>query len=524
MTAVLVFLVAGAASLVGAELLAERTGLPTAALLTVGALIYSIAPGPDIQVPPQVVLSLILPPLLYSAALNSSLLAIRHDVRPIASLSVALVLVTALVVGSAFALVVPGAGLAVGLVLGAAVAPPDPVAALAVGRRAGLPSRLITLIEGEGLLNDATALTVLTVAVSAISGGFSAGGALLLFGGAVVGGVLVGALVAALVHALRRYVRDPLLTNTISIATPFAAYVCGELVHASAVLAVVIAGLLIGHETPREVSGGSRLQIAAVWRLTQFLLEGFVFLLIGQQLPLVLRGLHHYPTTTLIAAASVTLGGVLLVRPAWLLGTQWLPRRLRLRLGRTDLAGRRPLAGREVMALSWAGTRGVITITSILTLPLTIGGGAAFPDRDLLLFCAYLVVVVTLLGQGVTFVPVVRRLRLRRDPDPTDLHASARAGAARAALRQFDELAEIRALDGTAVASLRRTLHSRARPGEARHADSEALYRAQRQLIDLQRAELVRWRRTGRLSDESLRALHSELDHEEGALDGTRVP
>jgi monovalent cation/hydrogen antiporter len=532
MTALLVLLVTTAVVLVVAERMADLTGLPTAALLTVGGLLYSLAPGPDIRIPPEAVLSLVLPPLLYSAALNSSLLAIRHNMRPIMSLSVALVLVTALVVGIGFDLVVPGATLAIGLALGAAVSPPDPVAALAVARRAGLPSRLITLIEGEGLLNDATALTVLTVAVSATTAGFSPTTAVVHFIVAIVGGAASGAGIAAMVHWLRRRIHDPLLINTISVATPFAAYLCGELLHASAVLAVVVAGLLIGHETPREVSGSSRLQTRAVWRLADFLLESFVFLLIGQQLPLVLTGLHHYSRPTLLAAAAVTLAGVLLVRPAWLLSTQWLPWRLRLRLGDPGDRGDQPLAGREVLALSWAGTRGVITITSVLTLPLTLPDGSPFPYRNLLLFCAYLVTVVTLIGHGITFGPFVRRLHLRSDPDPTELHSLARASAANAALKGLDDLDEIRELDDATVDRLRQPLNQRARAAGLRRDLAQrgstpdateygrALSRAQRRLIELQRAELVRWRRTGKLSDESLRLLHNELDHEEGALYG----
>ncbi|MGQ4511394.1 Na+/H+ antiporter [Streptomyces sp. DW26H14] len=531
---VLFFLLAAVAMLVAVELIADRTGLPTAALLTVGGLLYALLPGPDIEVRPDAVLTLVLPPLLYSAALNSSLIAIRRNLRPIVSLSVALVLVTAASVGVGFSLVVPGATLAAGMVLGAAVSPPDPVAALAAARRAGLSHKLTTLIEGEGLLNDATALTTLTVAVAAVrTGAFSPGSAALHFVAAAAGGAGVGVLIAALVHGLRRVIRESLLVNTISLATPFAAYLLGELLRTSAVLAVVVAGLLIGHDTPRAVSGSSRLQTRAVWRLADFLLEGFVFLLIGQQLPLVVHGLRAYPVSVLLLAAGTTLGCVLLVRPVWLFGAQWFTRRRRPCPAQPERDAEQALSAREIAAMSWAGTRGVITITSTLTLPLTTRAGTLFPDRNLLLFCAYLVVVVTLVGQGLTFAPLVRRLRLRGEPDHTELHAGARAAAARAALSQLDAIAHEHLLDASTVDRLRRGLTHRAQQGspppspqgptlppqQSGHAAfAEAVSRAQRQVIDVQRTELIRWRRAGRLPDDSLRLLHNELDHEEGSL------
>ena len=323
----LAFILAAVAVISLVEVLAEKSRLPAAALLTIAGLCYALLPGPNLALNPEFILTFILPPLLYSAALNSSLLAIRRNLRPVISLSVVLVLVTALVVGVGTDLLIPGVTLAAGTALGAAVAPPDPVAALAIGRRAGLPPRLITLIEGEGLLNDATALTLFTVAaVAATSGNFSPGGAVGRFVLAAAGGFAVGAVTAGAVRLLRRFVHGPIVLNSLSLATPFAAYLLGQEAHVSGVLAVVVTGLIVGHDTPRRSSGASRLQTAAVWRLADFLLEGFVFLLIGQQLPAVIRGLRDYPTTTILAAGCLTVGIVLVLRPAWLIGTQALPR------------------------------------------------------------------------------------------------------------------------------------------------------------------------------------------------------
>jgi Na+/H+ antiporter len=533
----LAFILAAVAVISLVEVLAEKTRLPAAALLTIAGLCYAFLPGPNLALHPEFILTFILPPLLYSAALNSSLLAIRRNLRPVISLSVVLVLLTALVVGVGTDLLIPGVTLAAGTALGAAVAPTDPVAALAIGRRAGLPPRLITLIEGEGLLNDATALTLFTVAAAAAtSGGFSPGGTVLRFVVAAAGGIAVGVITAGAVRLLRRFVHGPIVLNSLSLATPFAAYLLGQEAHVSGVLAVVVTGLIVGHDTPRRASGASRLQTAAVWRLADFLLEGFVFLLIGQQLPAVIRGLRSYPSATILAAGCLTVGIVIFLRPAWLIGTQALPRRLRLRLGARDPGDQGRLSAPEVAALSWAGTRGVISLAAIFSLPLATDAGRPFPDRDLLIFCTYLVVLVTLLGQGLTFAVLARALGLRADfADQARVRNEARTAAVTAAQRRLDELAGDDNEDGDVsdevIAELRASLERRAaryrqRLDQLEDEDSDAplppgylaAIEARRSVIDAQREELLRWRDAGRLPDASLRVLQHELDLEEDSL------
>jgi len=518
------------------QLLAEKTGLPAAALLTVAGLIYALLPGPNLSLQPDLILTLVIPPLIYTAALNASLLAIRKNLRTVISLSIGLVLATSVLTGVGLDLAVPGAGLAAGIALGAAVSPTDPVAALAVGGRVGLPVRLITIIEGEGLLNDATALTTLTVAVTAATtGGFSLGDAVLRFLLAAAGGLVAGVVVAIAVRLVRSVVSDPVLVNCISLVTPFAAYLLGEEVHVSGVLAVAVAGLMVGHDTPRFTSGASRLQASAVWRLVDFLLQGFVFLLIGQQIVPVVRGLRAYPTATITAAVTVTVGVVLLLRPLWLALTQHLVRK-----GPHRRRGQ-ALPGREIIVLSWAGTRGVISLAAIFTLPLTTGSGRPFPDRDLLLFCTYVVVVVTLVGQGVTFAPIARALGVHADPaDAAALRNEARAASAQAGLTRLDQLAQDPDLNGHELDGMRSTLQLRLRryqaPGDA-DADAdgpdvaapgspehEAVLWARRAVIDAQREELLRWRDAGHLPDTSLRVLERELDHEERGVSGHDGP
>jgi monovalent cation/hydrogen antiporter len=540
--ATLLFILAAVAVVVVVRWISDKTGLPSAALLTLAGILYAVLPGPNVELDPKLILTFVIPPLLYTAALDSSLIDIRRNMRTVISLSVALVLATALLIGVGFDLFVAGATFAAGVALGAAVAPPDPVAALAVGRKVGLPSNLVTIIQGEGLLNDATALTLLTVAVAAAGGeGFSFPSAVGQFVIAAVGGVAVGIAVAYVIRLLRRIRADPISANAVALATPFGAYLLAEKLLVSGVLAVVVAGLIIGHDAPRMATGASRLQSTAVWRLVDFLLEGLVFLLIGQQLPAVVDKLSEYSTSTIVIAVAITVGVVLLLRPLWLVLTQLLPRSLHTRLGGEASAedsddanarGKRrekPLNGREVVALSWAGTRGVITLAAIFALP------DPFPDRDLLQFCAFVVVLVTLVGQGLTFAPLVSRLGLRaNEADKARQRNEARSASVRAALDRLDEIQHEQHdhVEDHAIENMRRQLDLRLERYRRRldlleKADSddvphspqyEAALGVRRAVLDAQREELVRWRDAGRLSDEGLRVLERELDHEERLL------
>lgn len=526
------FVLAVVAAIILARLIADRLHIPVTIVLTLFGLIYAGLPLPAVHLEPEVVLVLLIPPLLYSAALRSSLLAIRSDWRPITSLSVVLVLLTAFAVGYAISLVVPHISLAVGLVLGAAVAPPDPVAALSIGRRAGMPARLATLIGGEGLLNDATALTTWQVALAATLGsGFSVAFAIAKFALAAGGGLLIGAGIGYLHRWARPLLRDPLLENAASLATPFVAYALGDVARVSGVLAVVIAGLMAGHDAPRVESGASRIQTGAVWQLVELLLEGLVFLLIGAQLPQVLRGVRVEPPATTASAIGVTLAAVLLVRPLWLFGTQVVPGRLGWQLGDRNP----PLNARESTALTWAGTRGVITLAAMFAVPLVRTNGSRFPDRDLLLLCAYLVVLVTLVGQGLTFAPLLRRLGLRaNETEDAQVRNEARLAAIAAATAVINEMAAEHEIPASVATTLRDSLRQRAQRTRDRisvleEADDgevtwspemEATVRGQQAAIDAQREELLRWRDCGRLPDEGLRQLQRELDHEEHAIPG----
>jgi CPA1 family monovalent cation:H+ antiporter len=520
------FVLAAVAVVVLGSLVARRLRAPVPVVLVLAGLAYAMLPGRNVQLDPELVLVAVIPPLLYSAAIEASLVDIRANLRPIASLSVGLVLATAFAVGGVLQLVVPGLPFAAALALGAAVAPPDPVAALAVARRAGLPPRLLTLVEGEGLLNDATALTMYQVAVAAATGaGFSMLHASGRFALAALGGVAVGLAIAWIARQLYRRLDDPLLETVMSLATPFAAYLAAERVHASGVLAVVVAGLWISHSSPSIISAATRLQALAVWRLVALVLEGLVFLLIGQQVPVVLGGLDAIAPTRTVLACVLTLVAVLLVRPLWLYLLVHLPGRL---LG--DDA--RTLGGRELVALSWAGTRGVITLAAAFALPLTTGDGRPLPGRQLLLLCAYLVVLVTLVGQGLTLGPLLRLLGLRDDrAGRLRARGEARVAAAEAALRQLDDIVGD-GVDSAVVERVRqdadRRLHRRKERlrlldhVDAEEADGQGpakeIAELRRALLEAERRELLRRRDSGQLRDADLRTLQRELDHEERLL------
>lgn len=520
----------GSARLVGA-----RTGVPSPVLLVLGGLLVALLPvATSITLDPAVILVLVLPPLLYSAALDASLLDFRANARPIGLLSVGLVLVTALAVGTVAHLIVPGLPLSAAFALGAIVAPPDAVAAIAIGRRVGMPARLQTLIEGEGLLNDATALVTYQVAVAAVvGGGFSLLEATDRFALASVGGLATGAAVALLIRAVRRRLEEALVENALSLATPFLAYLPAEKIHASGVLAVVVCGLILGHASPTILSSTSRLQTGPVWRLVSFLLEGGVFVLIGLQLPEVVRGLGAYSASDLAGWAAVVVSLVLIVRPLWIFPATYLPRRFSLRVRARDPAPR----WQQPAALSWAGMRGVVSLAAAFALPLHTGSGQPFPQRDLLLFLTFVVICVTLLLQGLTFARVLRVLGLRPDRQQSLLdQAAAQQAAIQAGLRRLEQVVAADSAPEGVADNLRRLAEQRVNAGWERLAEvrapatgdangrrsgetpSAAWRRLRAAMIEAERGELVRLRDTGELPDEALREMQSLLDYEEAAL------
>ncbi|MDQ0371798.1 cation:proton antiporter [Cellulomonas humilata] len=399
-------LVAGA---VAVTAVCRRRGWPAPLVLVAAAIVVSVVPGiPRFEIEPEILLDFVLPPLLYSAALSSSYRDFRTSLNSITRLGVGLVLVSAVAVALVFWWMEPGVPFLAALVLGAVVAPPDAVAAAAVGKRLGLPRRVMTLLSGESLINDATSLTLYKVALAGVAtGAWAFAEGLTIFALAVGAGVAVGLVIAFVVHMVRLRLDDPVVASAIGLLTPFAAYWSAEALAGSGVLAVVAAGLYLGHTSPRA-GYATRLYEEPIWSTVDLLLEAFTFALIGMQLPWVVRdviasdqGLRHG-----IAVSLLVLLVAILVRPAYIFVTARFDH-LRLR------GSHRPpgdsLSPRESAVVSWAGMRGVVTLAAAAAIPLT-SAGEPFPERATIQLAAYTVAIGTLLVQGLTLPWVIRRL------------------------------------------------------------------------------------------------------------------
>ncbi|MEU7166960.1 Na+/H+ antiporter [Streptomyces morookaense] len=520
----LLLLVAGSTAVAGA---ARRTPVPAPLLLVAAGLVASYVPGvPDYTLEPDIVLPLVLPPLLHTAALDSSYLGLRANWRPVALLSVGYVLFATLVVGYVAFLVVPGLPAAAALVLAAVVAPPDAVAATAIARRLRLPSRLTTILQGESLVNDATAITAYRVALAAAVGaGATWAEGAREFTVAAVGGIGVGLVLMVPLHWLRKRLREPLLQNTLSLLIPFVAYGAAEEVGASGVLAVVVVGLFLGHRS-WQVDFATRLQEEAVWRMVAFVLESAVFALIGLQLPVVLRDLGPYGAGSAAWYAVVLFAAVVVTRFAWVYPAAFLPRALfagiREREPDTDARG--------VFVIGWAGMRGVVSLAVAFSIPVTTHSGAPFPARSLILFLAFTTVIGTLVVQGLTLPPLIRRLRLPRPPAEalTLVEAQAQSEASAAAERRLEELLadEHNSLPAPLADRLRAVLERRRNAVWERlgvvdeqtgETADDTYRRLTREVIGAERQVFVRLRDERRIDDEMLRVLLRRLDLEEAA-------
>jgi CPA1 family monovalent cation:H+ antiporter len=503
---------------------ARRFALPAPLLLILAGVLAALIPGmPAYELDADFVLLLVLPPLLYSAAINGSLIDFRANLRAIGLLSVGYVLFCTALVGLVAWALIPGMPPGAAFALGAVVAPADAVAAVAIARRLGLPSRILTILEGESLVNDATAITALRVASAAVlTGGFSwlEAGARFLWASA--GGVVIGLAVAFAISAIRRRLDDPVVENALSLVTPFVAFLPAEEVGASGVVAVVITGLILGHRSSDLLTSAARLQTQAVWRMIDFGLESVVFALIGLQLRGLIEALDAYPLDRLVLYATVVCATVVLSRFLWVFPASYLPRWASPSLARKDPAP----SWQSLTVVSWAGMRGVVTLAAALSIKPVTDAGAPFPHRDLIIFLSFCVIAVTLIGQGGTLPWLINRLQVRRDATD-DLLAEAQAAhsAATVALARLDELIETEDELPPGVAerlrdkSEQRRLHAWERlGGEDAETPSAAYRRLRLAVLQTERESLVKMRNEGRISDEVLRVLQQDLDLEESLL------
>jgi Na+/H+ antiporter len=505
----------------GLTWLAQRIGVEYPILLVIGGLVLGFIPGlPRVALQPDVVFLLFLPPLLYYEAFNSSLRDFRSLLRLITLNAVFLVIVTIAAVALVAHALIPGLPWAAAVVLGAIIGPTDETAAIAIASRLRVPRRLVTLIKAESLFNDATSLVIFNVAlVAAVTGTFSwAAGIWQLFIDAL-GGIAIGVAVGFLVGLIRRHVDDPLLQNTISLLSGYAAYYPADALHLSGVLAAIAAGLYLGRQTYAITSASSRVQITAMREITLYLINGLLFILVGLQLRPILVGLSgaESPASLIAMAAAVSLT-VIVVRLLWAFPAAYLPAALSPKI---RAAEGRP-SWKNVTVVAWTGLRGGISLAAALAVPLTVANGAPFPHRDLILFLTFSVILATLVGQGLTLPVLIRMLGVTAE-SPEREEALARLRATRAARTALEKISEQSWADPEIVRDVREHLkkaaaHHRATRDQtltaAQTKSASAARRIRHELNEAQSREIVRLRDEGAINDATVSKIQRELDLE----------
>ncbi|HEY0937961.1 MAG TPA: Na+/H+ antiporter [Trebonia sp.] len=492
---------------------ASRLEVPEAIVLLVLGVLASLIPQvPNIDLPPNLVLLLFLPPLIYNAAFFSAPRETRENAVPITALAFGATAVTIIAVGAVTRLILPAAGWAGALAFASAVAPTDAVAATSVLTRLGAPTRIVTILEGESLINDGVALTAFGLAVEAMQHPFTFGHGLERLVVVVAGGIGYGLVVALVIGRIRRHVRDPSLQVLISLVTPFVAYVPAEELNVSGVLATVVAGVYLGTRADGMLQPASRAAGALFWQTLVFLLESALFVLLGLELRAVVGHLpasHSAAWLAGAAAAEVTV--VIVIRMAWELISSPL---IRLLPGPHSGFVRNPW--RQRLVIGWGGMRGAISLAIALTLPLTMGG-RVFAERDTLIFLAAVVVVVTLVGEGLTLPLLLRALGLGEGEQQQRREAAARARVTEAGLARLDQLAEAGEVDEDTANVYRQLFELRLErvravlgdPGGDGPADTSG-FRAE--LVRAQRDKLGELYRDGKISDEIRRSIAGTLD------------
>ena len=417
-------------------LVARKIRIPYPILLTIGGVVLALIPGlPAIHLDPELVFSLFLPPLIYPAAVYTSWRDFRANLRPILLMTIVLVLLTMTVTAVLFHYLF-GLPLAVGFVFGAIISPPDAVAALAVTQNLRVPRKIIVILEGESLVNDATSFISFRFAVAAVmTGTFSLGQASLQFLFVAAGGICVGLAVGWLATQVQKRLDDPPVQTMFSLLTPYVAYFSGERLHVSGILAVVIAGIYYGWRAPRILSGRMRLQALPVWEMVVFILNGVLFMLIGLQLPQVIHALAPGSVIGLVKLAMLVVSVIVLVRFVWMFGAHHLPRLLGRRSRRKSR-----VPWQHTALIAWTGMRGADSLAGALAIPFVLANGEPFPGRDLILLLTFCVIFATLVLQGLTLTPLVRWLGVVDDHVTEKEERLARLKANEAALARLEEM------------------------------------------------------------------------------------
>jgi monovalent cation/hydrogen antiporter len=531
-------------------LLARRLNVPYPILLVLGGLVLGFVPGlPPVRLAPEVVFLVFLPPLIMAAGWFTSVQDLKTNRRPIVLLSVGLVLFSTVAVAAVAQAVIPGLGWGPALVLGAIVSPTDAVAATAIMERLGAPRRLVALLEGESLLNDATGLVAYRYAVLAVVAGtfsfWEVGGR---FGLSLVAGVAIGLAVGWTLIQVWRRIEDPLVGITLSFLAPYAAYLLADrILGVSGVLAVAVTSIYASRRSSEVLPAAARIQAMGVWDLLVFVLNGLAFILVGLQLRQVLASVGHESVWNLVFMGAAVSLAVVAARFIWVFPSAYLPRFLSRRIRERD-----PYPGwRNVVVVGWSGMRGVVSLAAALAVPLTVSGGGSFPQRDLIIFLTFCIILVTLVGQGLSLPPLLRLLGVASDGTEVHEEARARFRAIDAAMKRLDELAEQDWTTETGLSYVRayyekrrhklRTRfgkldheHSAAADGQGGHVHAEGadhledhrsrqenLHRLRQELLDTERATVIQLRNLGVINDGVLRQVERDLDLEELQLAGS---
>jgi Na+/H+ antiporter len=510
----------------GLVVIANKLKVPYPVLLLLGGLALSFVPFlPVIRLDPNLVLFFFLPPLLYPAALFTSWRDFRRNLRPILFLAIGLVLMTTTVVAWVAHSFIAGLPWAAAFALGAIVSPPDAVAAEAILKRLRVPVRIQAVLGGESLVNDATALVAYQFAVAAmVTGQFSLGAASLRFVLVGVGGVALGLLVGIVMRWVQRQLDDPPVQITVSLLTPFAAYLLAERLHVSGVLSTVAAGVYLGwHST--ALSARTRLQALSFWEMIAFLLNGFIFIMIGLQLPGILRALSQEPLSRLTTYGLIVSATVVFVRIAWVFPATYLPRWLSPKLRARD-----PIPPwQHSVLIAWAGMRGVVSLAAAFALPLVLANGQSFPGRSYILFLTFCVILTTLVFQGLTLPILIRKLGVEDDGVVDNEERSARLQANEAAVDFIeqkaleDEIAEevmarVRAEYCDRIEQLNACCQESGNPGGA--IATPAYQRLQHGALQIERQTIIALRNSHQINDQALRRIQRDLDLAEARLTG----
>ena len=511
--------------LAGATLLARRINVAPAILLLLTGIVLAFVPGmPTLELPPELVLLVVLPPLIYSASVAMSWREFKRNLRPIIMLSVGCVIFTACAVAAATHYLI-GLPWNVGFLLGAIVAPPDVVAPLAIARKLGMPRRILVILEGEGLANDATALILYRFAVVAIStGAFSLPKATGIFFAIVAAEVLFGAAVGWLSLRARHRARDPQIEITLSLITPYIAYWIPEHFGGSGVIATVACGLYMSWNGPLLISSATRLQGIFFWDLIIFLIEGMLFLLTGFQMRSLFESSKAFPLNEILFSTALVAVIIVVARFAWVYPATYLPRLLNKRLREREPHP----SWRTTFVIAFTGVRGAVSLAAALALPFVLPDGESFPYRDLILFVSFGIIFITLVGVGLGLPPVVRWLGVTdvgraESIAEHESEIAARREALGAALQSLDAITDDRELSDEVVKLLRARHETRANQlpdslNPDAHDVSAAGTALTRELISAERKFIHVLLRDGKITDEIRRRIERDLDLEEASL------